>query len=80
MPITSAISSADMSLKAFHIFFILTSILLCLGFGAWQLQMRFSGGGGFLDLVLGILSLLSGVLLMVYFKSMLRKLRDISYL
>lgn len=68
-----------MSLKAFHVLFCVTSIVLCLGFGAYEINLRLQGGG-LIDLTLGVLSLAGGVLLIVYFKAMLRKLKDISYL
>ncbi len=68
-----------MSLKAFHIFFILLSILLCFGFGAWEIHARLNGGA-LADLVLGSLSLCGGVVLIFYFRSVLKKLKHISYL
>lgn len=68
-----------MSLKAVHVLVILTSILLCFGFGAWAVNDH-GHGGSRLELALGIISLGGGALLIVYFKAMLRKLRDISYL
>lgn len=68
-----------MSLKAFHVLFIVSSILLCFGFGAWELHAR-THTGSLVDLALGLGSLVSGVVLLFYFKAMLRKLRDISYL
>lgn len=68
-----------MSLKAFHIFFILLSILLCFGFGAWEIHARLDGGT-LGDLALGSLSLCGGVMLIFYFRSVLKKLKHISYL
>lgn len=68
-----------MSLKAFHVVIILSSILFCLGFGAWEVRAYQVTGGG-LDLFLGVFSLTAGAALIVYFKAMLRKLRHISFL
>ena len=68
-----------MSLKAFHVVFVVSTILLCFGFGAWAIHAR-TQGGSLLDLVLGLLAMAGGVAMMVYFKAVLRKLRDISYL
>ncbi len=68
-----------MSLKAFHIFFILLSILLCFSFGAWEIHARLDGGTP-ADLVLGSISLCGGVALIFYFRSVLKKLKHISYL
>ena len=70
-----------MSLKAFHIVFILVSTLLCAGFGAWSLSRYFQiGGGGMLDLAMGIGSLICMVALVIYGRAFLKKLRHISYL
>jgi len=68
-----------MSLKAFHVVFVVSSILLCFGFGAWAIHARLHGGG-LLDFILGLLALVGGVALIVYFKAVLKKLRNISYL
>lgn len=68
-----------MSLKAFHVVFVVSSILLCFGFGAWAIHARVQGGP-WLEFVLGLISLAGGVALIVYFKAVMRKLRDISYL
>ena len=68
-----------MSLKAFHVVFVVSSILLCFGFGAWAIHARLHGGSLF-EFVLGLIALLGGVALIVYFKAVLRKLRNISYL
>ena len=68
-----------MSLKALHIVFIVASIVLAFGFGAWSLN-EYARDGGRGDLWFGIGSLVVGVLLIAYSKAMLRKLKDISYL
>lgn len=68
-----------MSLKAFHIVFIIASILLAFGFAAWSFISYFHAGPA-LHLWFGIGSLISGVVLVCYSKYFLRKLKDISYL
>ena len=68
-----------MSLKAFHVLFVISTILLCFGFGAWAIHARMAGGS-LLEFILGLASLAGGVAMMVYFKAVLKKLRDISYL
>jgi hypothetical protein len=68
-----------MSLKAIHVIVILASIVLAFGFGAWSLKGYFDGeprsyiwyGAG---------SLLLGLVLIVYLRSVLKKLKDVSYL
>jgi hypothetical protein len=68
-----------MSLKAFHIVFVIASIVLALGFGAWSLNDYFDGGARN-HLWFGIGSLVVGVALIIYGKIVLKKLKDISYL
>jgi hypothetical protein len=68
-----------MSLKAFHIVFVVASILLAFFFGVWLLH-DYSASGQTAELVFGILSILAGLGLIVYGKSILRKLKHISYL
>jgi len=68
-----------MSLKAFHIVFVISTILLCFGFGAWAIHAR-TQGGGLTEFVLGLLAIAGGLAMIVYFKVVLKKLRDISYL
>jgi hypothetical protein len=68
-----------MSLKAFHIVFIVASILLTFGFAAWSF-LSFAHDGPLLHLWFGVGSLASGVILVCYSKYFLRKLKDISYL
>jgi len=63
-----------MSLKAFHIFFICVSILLSAWFGIWCIR-SFQSMGKTSDLLLGIGSLLSTVVLIFYFRWFLRKLK-----
>ena len=68
-----------MSLKAFHIVFVVASTLLALGFAAWSFR-EYANARGALELVFGIGSLLAAVGLMAYGKYFLKKLKHISYL
>jgi len=68
-----------MSLKAFHIVFIAISILLAFFCGAWLLN-EYAASRHTTFLVAGILFLLAGGGLICYGKSVLRKLKHISYL
>jgi hypothetical protein len=68
-----------MSLKALHIVFIVASIVLAFGFGAWSLNEFFQGGVRS-NLWYGVGSLVAGVLLIIYGKAVLKKLKNISYL
>lgn len=65
-----------MSLKAFHILFICVSILLALGFGAWETR-AFSQAGAVIDLVLGVFSWIAGVALVFYLWRVIKKLKNI---
>jgi hypothetical protein len=69
-----------MSLKAFHILFILCSTALCVVFGVWALRQYAGSDGSGADLALGISSLLLSGVLVGYGKYFLRKLKHISYL
>ena len=62
-----------MSLKTFHIIFIVLSILLSFGYGVWAFWF-YSHVGIFLYLVMGGLSLLLGVALVIYSQNVSRKL------
>ncbi|MBI3096935.1 MAG: hypothetical protein HYY93_01620 [Planctomycetes bacterium] len=68
-----------MSLKAFHIFFILVSTAFALGFGGWALR-EYARDGGLGMLATGAGSCLSSVALAVYGVWFLRKLKHVSYL
>ncbi len=68
-----------MSLKAFHIVFIAMSILLSFFCGIWLLHEYASDRHAAL-LAAGIVLLLAGLGLIWYGKSVLRKLKHISYL
>jgi len=68
-----------MSLKALHIVFIFASIVLAFGFGGWSLN-EYHEGAARSNLWFGIASLAAGAILIIYCHSVLRKLKDISYL
>jgi DNA-binding transcriptional regulator of glucitol operon len=68
-----------MSLKAAHILFVSTSILLCFFLGGW-LVAEYKRTQDATDLVFGILSWLLAFTLIWYAKAILRKLKQISYL
>ncbi len=68
-----------MSLKAFHIFFIIASTLLAVAFGVWAID-DFSRSASQVHLVLGVGSFLASVALVWYGVWFLRKLKHVSYL
>ena len=68
-----------MSLKAFHLVFIIAAIALALGFGVW-LARNFFTEGGVLNLIFAALSFGVAVGLVFYERYFLRKTKDISYL
>jgi hypothetical protein len=67
------------SLKAFHVFFVVLSVLCAIGFGAWAVRdyLR-SGSGGIL--ALGVLGFAAAAALVWYGLWFLRKLKNVSYL
>ena len=68
-----------MSLKAFHIFFILASALMCLGIGAWR-AAAFAEAGGAGAAVQAASAFLATIALLVYGVRFLRKFKELSYL
>ena len=68
-----------MSLKAFHIIFIIASILLAFGFAAWSFW-KWREAGQTALMWFGVGSGVSGCLLMAYFTYVLKKLKNESYL
>ncbi len=68
-----------MSLKAFHIFFIVASTALCVGFGVWATQ-DFARSGSGIHLALGVGSFIGSLLLACYGVWFLRKLKGVGYL
>lgn len=70
-----------MSLKAIHLLFIIVSTLLCFGFAAWCFWTYSESEVKALSyVVMGGLSVASGLGLMVYGRYFLKKLKDVSYL
>jgi hypothetical protein len=68
-----------MSLKAFHVFFVVVSTLLALGFGVWSVsEYARTGNGG--TLALGIAGFVAAAALVWYGIWFLRKLKGVSYL
>ena len=68
-----------MSLKAFHLVFIIASIVLAFGFGAWLVKTFFAEGG-VMNLVFAALSFAAGVGLIFYERYFLKKTKNVSYL
>ncbi len=68
-----------MSLKSFHIFFIVVSTALLVGFGVWATQ-DFARSGNGVHLALGVGSFIGSILLACYGVWFLRKLKGVSYL
>jgi len=67
------------SLKTFHIFFVIVSIFLSFGVGAWGLT-QYREFQTITELVLGIIGVFSGFVLIFYFKSVLKKYKDVGFL
>lgn len=68
-----------MSLKAFHIVFVVLSTIFTLGFGVWSFW-SFSERGGTSLLLGGIGSIVGVGVLLVYGRWFLKKLENVSYL
>jgi multisubunit Na+/H+ antiporter MnhC subunit len=64
-----------MSLKAFHLVFIVVSIALAFGFGVWLVLQ-----GGLWNILFGIASFAVGVGLIFYERYFLKKTKNVSYL
>ena len=69
-----------MSLKAFHLVFIIASIALALGCGAWWLREFFAGHAGVGDLISGLLAIGVALALISYERYFLKKLKNVHYL
>jgi hypothetical protein len=67
------------SLKAFHVFFVIVSVLCALGFGAWAVGDYLRTGKGTV-LALGILGFIAAIALVWYGVWFLRKLKNVSFL
>ena len=68
-----------MSLKAFHIFFIILSTLLAVALGVWALD-EFGRSASWVHLALGVGSFIASGVLVLYGIWFLRKLKRVSYL
>lgn len=68
-----------MSLKAFHIFFIVLSAVMCFGIGAARIG-AFANEGGLAVLGQGVVALLAGAALLVYGRRFLKKTKGFGYL
>jgi len=68
-----------MSLKAFHIVFVIVCVLLMFVIAGWNFGNYRDGGSGN-DLTWGIASLGVAAILLVYGKIFLRKFKNVSYL
>ena len=68
-----------MSLKAFHILFIIVSVLLSFGFGVWGIYTHLSFGN-VTFLIMGIVSFVIGIALIIYGINFMKKLKHIGYL
>ena len=67
-----------MSLKAFHLFFIVVATLAVFGFGAWGVYIFLTEGAvGYL--LTGIVALACGVGLVFYAARFVQKMKHISY-
>ncbi|MCH9651089.1 MAG: hypothetical protein K0U98_22895 [Deltaproteobacteria bacterium] len=68
-----------MSLKTLHVVFVISSTLLSLGFGVWSWTHHQNGAGaGYLWAA--IAAFLAAIMLVVYGKWFLNKLKDVSFL
>ncbi len=67
-----------MSLKGFHIFFIVVSVVLAIGMSVWS-AMRFSDTGDVAAAFLCVGSIVGGVSLVVYGIRIRRKLYELGY-
>jgi hypothetical protein len=68
-----------MSLKAFHLIFIIAAIALAVGFGCWLVNTYFTDGGA-LNLVGALVSFGVAVGLVFYERYFLKKTKNLSYL
>lgn len=69
-----------MSLKAVHLIFVNALTALALGFGVWKTRDFFSPQGKVADLFWALGALIVAILVVVYGRYFLRKLRSVSYL
>ncbi len=68
-----------MSLKAFHIFFIVMSALMCFGIASWRLSY-YMQTGGLGPMAQASASAVAGLVLVGYGLRFLRKYKELEYL
>lgn len=68
-----------MSLKAFHLFFIIVATAFFGGFGAWTIY-DFSVHHEYTTLILGVFSFIAGAAMIPYSFWFLKKFKDFGYL
>ena len=68
-----------MSLKAFHLVFIVLSIVFTLAFGIWAI-VNFSSSEKISELILGVISLLGSLGMSVYLYFFMKKFKHVGYL
>ncbi|MBL9139643.1 MAG: hypothetical protein JNK85_27485 [Verrucomicrobiales bacterium] len=68
-----------MSLKSFHVVFIVSAFLLSMFLGGWCIYEYFTHSRRVIDLLLGLVSLAGAVGLVVYGRYFLKKLKNIDY-
>ncbi len=69
-----------MSLKMFHLVFIVSASALAFGCGVWWLKDYWSAHGQPADLAYGLGALLVGIALLVYERYFLKKSKGIGFL
>lgn len=67
-----------MSLKAFHVFFVTISILMCISLGVWGVRAAGSDETA-LPMAMGVAGFAGALILIVYGAWMLKKLKRFSY-
>jgi len=67
-----------MSLKAFHVLFLIAAVLLTIGFGVYSI-LQFKNGSPMSYLFMGVGSSILGVGLIVYSSFILKKLKRYSF-
>ena len=68
-----------MSLKAFHLIFIIASIIFTLLFGSWAV-LNFEASIDTAEFILGLFSIFSSIGMILYLIKFLKKYKNISYL
>ena len=78
-PLITTRQERILSLKAFHIIFIALSTLLAFGFAGWC-GYFYANYGETLNLIMGIISFVTGIVLIIYGKRFLQKLKHVNYM